>query len=225
MHRRRHPLARADRPLRHHHRHECLLRHRLHGRLESYFCRGVGSGELFGYFLCLLSAFVASSLLTLCGRNGLYGAAPRNQPRLPSAGANFERHQLLGLIVVSLGQPCLRLHPVHRSAVRRTARRRSARAIGPSWGWNGTTTCYLAGRSGSSVGQRMALSSVRTVPASTSGPGRCSGRVDGGRAHGWSVSPSAELSEATAATGSSREVLKPAWVNHARTFPKSTKEL
>ena len=135
MHRRRHPLARADRPLRHHHRHECLLGHRLHGRLGSYFCRGVGSGELFGYLLlCLLSAFVASSLLTLCGRNSLYGAAPRNQPRLPSAGANFERHELLGLIVVSLGQTCLRLHPVHRSAVRRTARRRSARAIGPPWG-------------------------------------------------------------------------------------------
>ena len=109
MHRRRHPLARADRPRRHHHRHECLLRHRLHGRFGSYFCRGVGSGELFGYLLCLLSAFVASSLLTLCGRNSPYGAAPRNQPRLPSAGANFERHELLGLIVVSLGQTCLRL--------------------------------------------------------------------------------------------------------------------
>ena len=49
-------------------------------------------GRLFSYLLCL-SAFIASSLRTLCACNSLCGSAPRNHPRLPSAGADFESHK------------------------------------------------------------------------------------------------------------------------------------
>ena len=81
-------------PPRHHHRHEGLLRHRLHGRLGRPSAAAADPGRLFSYLLCL-SAFIASSLRTLCGCNSLCGAAPRNRPRLPSAGA--ERAVRVGL--------------------------------------------------------------------------------------------------------------------------------